>query len=308
MQQLSQLPWLESPFKQVLKNIENKTLAHGLLLGIEKGYGGEILAKQIASASLCDDLKSNGACGICKSCQLFLSNNHPDFYLIEADGNQIKVDQIRELCSKLTSTSQQGGRRVALFYACERMNQAAANALLKTLEEPGNDTLLILQSNTPATLLPTISSRCQRLAFQLPNRNELALWLDKHYGINEDISWAISIVGGPLNLVEKWQQGEYQTLLNVRKSWIQSLHSGHLANELRDLSELQIMDALKVLYLVLRQRLANGKQLDAFLVSAITDLASQVMKDCYELSVMPNVNYTGLCQKYISSYQKMTRQ
>lgn len=305
MENIAHLPWLQQPLKQIITELSHNTLSHSLLLGIEKGYGGDLLADSIAKVALCQHLSATGACGTCKNCQLVQAGNHPDLYLIKADGNQIKIDQIRALCQKLSATAQQGGRRVAVLYNCERLNQASANALLKTLEEPGANTLLVLQSDAPASLLATIKSRCQRVTFTLPQRKDITAWLQQHYGIEQNISWALSVTGGPLALVEVWQNGEYQQLYQYRQAWAKSLHSGHLHEILLNLSDTQIFTALNVLYLVLKQRLFKGQQLDAFIMMQLSQLATKVMKDSNELSVMPNINYTGLCQSYIACYKSI---
>lgn len=305
MENISHLPWLHQTFNQVTMDILHGTLGHGLLLGIERGYGGEILAQLLAATALCQHPTPAGACGHCKSCQLFSAANHPDFYLVQADGNQIKVDQIRSLCTKLSATAQQGGRRVAVIQSCEKMNQAAANALLKTLEEPGRDTLLLLQTDTPNRLLATISSRCQRLSFVSPQIQELKKWFNEHYGIEEDITWALPVLGGPIALAEAWQNGHYQDLKHFKEAWQKSLQSGNLNSNLLNLTEVQIINALKILYLVLKQSIEQRDQLSPFYISKIFNLAARVMNDCHELSVMPNVNYTGLCQDYVNSYKSI---
>ncbi|MBO6226629.1 MAG: DNA polymerase III subunit, partial [Shewanella sp.] len=152
----AQLPWLEGPRQAFLAQLTRQKMPHAQLVGIDSAYGGELLSVFMARAAMCLQPTPAGACGFCKSCQLFDAGNHPDFYHIAADGNQIKVDQIRELCTRLTATAQQSGMRVAIIHHSERLNSAAANALLKTLEEPGKDTLLILQSDTPARLMATV--------------------------------------------------------------------------------------------------------------------------------------------------------
>ncbi|MGL5390937.1 MAG: DNA polymerase III subunit delta', partial [Shewanella sp.] len=237
---------------------------------------------------------------------------HPDLYQIHADGHQIKVDQIRELCSRLTATAQQSGRRVAIIYHSERLNTAAANALLKTLEEPGKQTLLILQSDTPARLMATITSRCQRLPFVAPTPQLIKDWLSQQCQVQEDVTWCLSVVGGPLMLAESLhsdgtQPSRYQSLLQLRKDWAHSLSSGHLSGSLLMVSEQQIIDVLKVLFLLLRQVLLKNAQPDAYVRAQIGELAANVMGMCHSLSTMPTVNYLGLCQSYVLEYRRITK-
>lgn len=305
------LPWLDMPRQAFLTQLQSHQIPHAQLVGIDSAYGGELLSVFMARAAMCLQPKAVGACGLCKSCQLFDAGNHPDFYQIEADGNQIKVDQIRELCTRLTATAQQSGRRVALIHHSERLNSAAANALLKTLEEPGKETLLILQSDTPARLMATISSRCQRLPFAAPSKALIKNWLMQQCQIQEDVTWCLSVVGGPLTLAnslvaEGTQPSRYQVLLQFRKDWAQSLSSGHLCASLLTISELQIIDALKVLYLLLRQILLKNSHQDAFIQAQIGNLAAKIMGMCHNLSTMPTVNYLGLCQSYVLEYKEIT--
>lgn len=307
-----QLPWLEGPRQAFLAQLMRQKIPHAQLVGIDAAFGGELFSVFMARVALCLAPNSAGACGFCKSCQLFAAGNHPDFYQIEADGHQIKVDQIRELCVRLTATAQQSGRRVAIIHHSERLNSASANALLKTLEEPGKDTLLILQSDTPARLMATISSRCQRIPFVVPNKTQIKSWLAQHCHIQEDVTWCLSVVGGPLKLAESLltdgtQSSRYQYLLQFRKDWGQSLSSGHLCASLLTVSEQQIIDALKVLYLLLRQVLLKNSHQDAFIQAQIGNLAAKVMGMCHSLSTMPTVNYLGLCQSYVLEYREITK-
>lgn len=305
------LTWLDVPRQAFLTQLQTQKVPHAQLVGIDSAYGGELLSVFMARAAMCSQPIHTGGCGFCKSCQLFDAGNHPDFYQIEADGHQIKVDQIRELCSRLSATAQQSGRRVAIIHHSERLNSASANALLKTLEEPGKDTLLLLHSDTPARLMATISSRCQRLPFVVPSKTLIKNWLIQQCQIQEDVTWCLSVVGGPLKLAESLQSdgthpSRYQTLLGFRKDWAQSLSSGHLCASLLIISEQQIIDALKVLYLLLRQILLKNGNQDAYVQAQIGNLAAKVMGMCHSLSAMPSVNYLGLCQSYVLEYREIT--
>jgi DNA polymerase-3 subunit delta' len=111
---------------------------------------------------------------------LYLAGNNPDFFQIlpeESGDKPIKVDQVRELNRVMTLKSHGGGYKIAIISPAEQMNVAAANSLLKTLEEPPPQTLLILISHTPGLLLPTIRSRCQNLHFETPPSDVALTWL-----------------------------------------------------------------------------------------------------------------------------------
>ena len=302
---MQHLPWLQSTRDTYFSQLKRQQVAHAYLIGLDAGYGGEILALGLAKASLCSQVGQAGACGFCKSCQLVEANSHPDFYQIEADGAQIKVDQIRALCQKLTTTAQQGGRRVAVILNCERLNQASANALLKTLEEPGKETILLLQANSPSRLMATISSRCQRVQVKQPTRAEVKAWLNDELKTSTDYSWSLPVVGGPLAIVSAIESGRYQSLLAFRKGWIESLSSKQLCASLQNVNEKQVSDAIKVLYLVLHRKLVTDSTIEPLIRSAIVTFAAKIMQQETRLSVMPTINVLGLFEGFVLEYTQL---
>ncbi|MFD1099985.1 DNA polymerase III subunit delta' [Shewanella litorisediminis] len=301
---MTAIPWLSQPLADFTAMLTAGRMPHAVLVGVDEGLGAASLLGQLAQTALCTSPALSGPCGHCKSCQLFLAGNHPDFYPIKADGFQIKIDQIRELIGRLSTTAQQGGRRVAVIEAAERMNTASANALLKTLEEPGANTLIILHSNTPTRLLPTLQSRCQKLAFVAPNQRQIADWLTDQ-GLGCEALWCLPVVGGPIRLAEYLQNNYISVLENIRKDWRSSLSTGHLCASLKEIGEDQITDALKVLYVELMAVLAGAAKGNPLFASRLAGLAGEVMAVCHTLSTMPSVNYLALCQKIVSEYQRI---
>ncbi|MFT5788546.1 MAG: DNA polymerase-3 subunit delta' [Shewanella sp.] len=302
---MKHLPWLQDASDAFHAQLNRQQVAHAYLIGLDAGYGGEVLALGLAKAALCSQVGGTEACGFCKACQLIEAGSHPDFYKIEADGAQIKVDQIRALCQKLTTTAQQGGRRIAVILNCERLNQASANALLKTLEEPGKDTILFLQANSPSRLMATISSRCQRIQVRLPSRLNVKSWLNDELKVSADYSWCLPVVGGPLAIVSAIETGRYQSLLDFRKGWIQSLSSAQLCASLQNVNEKQVSDAVKVLYLVLHRKLVKDLTMDPLIRSSLVKFAAKIMQQETRLSVMPTVNSLGLFEGIIIEYVKL---
>ena len=159
-------PWQKSQWRQLLSQHRQERLPHALLLTGAVGLGKEVFARQFAQFLLCK-AADESACGQCAGCCLILANNHPDLLMItpEESGKNIKVDQIRDMTATLNQTAQRAGYQVAIFSPAEALNRAAANALLKTLEEPSGRVLLLLVSHQPGALPATITSRCQRIAF-----------------------------------------------------------------------------------------------------------------------------------------------
>jgi DNA polymerase-3 subunit delta' len=179
----SDIPWLAAARAQLQTAWRQQRFPHGLLIHGPGGVGKHALATWVAQAAMCDNNAGElMACGACKSCSLFAAGTHPDFSSVspEEDKKQISVDQVRELCASLSMTSfRQGGYKVAIIQPAQQLTIAAANSLLKTLEEPAQRTVLILITTRSAGLLATLRSRCQHLAIRAPDTNAALAWLSK---------------------------------------------------------------------------------------------------------------------------------
>ena len=144
--------------------LKKDMLSQSYIFSGPDGVGRRFTALRLAMAVQCDEGLGIG-CGICPSCQKLLRGTHPDWHLLEPDGNNIRIDQIRELHSTISRRPHQGRRRIAVLDPADKMNDPAANAMLRLLEQPPADSLLILISDNPLRLLPTIRSRCQNIRF-----------------------------------------------------------------------------------------------------------------------------------------------
>ncbi|WFE68769.1 AAA family ATPase [Thiomicrospira sp. R3] len=167
-------PWQQMQWAAWLSQFER--LGHAYLLTGARGLGLTEFAQQMAQSLFC---QQHNACGHCIGCRQFLERTHIDFVQLDVlDGKkEVGVDQVRQLTQKLVQTSHQGGYKVAVLPEVERLNSSAFNALLKTLEEPPEQTLLILTSYQLARLPATIVSRCQQLAFTPPALADSQAWL-----------------------------------------------------------------------------------------------------------------------------------
>ena len=169
-------PWQAALWQQLARRERH---AHAYLLHGPAGIGKRALAERLAALLLCARPAALTPCGQCKSCQLLRAGSHPDCFDLqpeEAD-KPIRVDQVRELVAFVTQTAQLGGRKLVLLEPAEAMNLNAANALLKSLEEPSGETVLLLVSHQPSRLLPTIRSRCLQQACPQPAPAEAEAWL-----------------------------------------------------------------------------------------------------------------------------------
>lgn len=153
--------------------------SHAYLFTGLPGIGKRGFASAFAAFLLCNKPEQGRACGHCRSCLLRLAGSHPDLLNVvpEEEGKAIKVDAIRQLGGFLGQTAQQGGRKVIVLQPAEAMNQNAANALLKSLEEPTRNTYLLLVSDQPSRLLATIRSRCLVQPLKTPAEQESLDWL-----------------------------------------------------------------------------------------------------------------------------------
>jgi len=181
-------PWCEVQWQRLLQQKAADRLPHALLLCGPGGIGKKRFAELLASLLLCHQPRDNVPCGQCHSCELYAAGSHPDLVRVEPyeAGKAIKVDQVRELIDHLHSTAQQGGYRVVIMEPAESLNTSSANALLKILEEPGQNTLLLLVCHQPGQLMPTIRSRCQRIDFSPPSAAQGTRWLQQTLQLEEE--------------------------------------------------------------------------------------------------------------------------
>jgi DNA polymerase-3 subunit delta' len=179
-------PWLEPAAASMLA--ERARWPHALLVAGPQGLGKRRLALHLARALLCESPRPDGsACASCVGCGLVQRRCHPDLRLIEPltyddEGNAVPVDAItvepiRDLIDFALLSSHRGGAKVAVIAPVDALNAAAANALLKTLEEPPPRTYLLLVSHRPGRLPATIVSRCRRLPVAMPDGAVASAWL-----------------------------------------------------------------------------------------------------------------------------------
>ena len=204
---MSVYPWQGELWRRL--TAERERLPHALLLHGPTGIGKRALAMELARWLLCRTPTAAGGCGECPSCQWFAQGGHPDFRLIEPaseseaaeegkkGGKRISVDQVREVVEFLTLSAHQGGWRAVVLQPAEALGVAAANALLKTLEEPPPRTVFLLVSHQPRRLLPTVLSRCRKLPVASPEPAAALAWL-REQSVNQPEVLLAEAGGAPL--------------------------------------------------------------------------------------------------------------
>ncbi|TBR39197.1 MULTISPECIES: DNA polymerase III subunit delta' [Dyella] len=220
---MSVAPWHEEHWMRLQSRRERGALPHALLLCGPEGLGKRDFMQRFVRGLLCERPQQGDACGQCRSCLLYAAGTHPDVvnitFGVRKDGVQrgeIVVDQIRDLSSRLSMASQFGGWQIAIIDPADAMNAASANALLKTLEEPSPNTMLILLADAPWRLPQTIRSRTQRIEFHLPAHEQALAWLQSE-GV-KDPGAALEAAGGNPGLARNWsREGALARRQEVRK-------------------------------------------------------------------------------------------
>ncbi|GAA0344780.1 DNA polymerase III subunit delta' [Bowmanella denitrificans] len=172
-------PWFDTLFQQLTDRARHARLHHALLMLGPKGLGKTALARDFGAYLLCQNPRSE-RCGQCQACHLVDAGSHPDLHQIQSE-KQIGVDDIRSAIEKLSGKSQLRGAKVLVIHQADSMTESAANALLKTLEEPTPQTYMLLTASSAQRLLPTIKSRCEKLLLPQATHQQTSQWMSSQY-------------------------------------------------------------------------------------------------------------------------------
>lgn len=222
------LPWHEAALESIRTAWSAGRLPHALLLQGADGLGKKQFTAWIAAAVLCERSRSTlEFCGACASCKLIAAGSHPDLVWVmpEEDKTQISVDQVRAMCERLGKTSFRRGYKVVIVEPAHQMTPGAANSLLKTLEEPTPESLLILVTSRPSSLMPTVRSRCQKITLRRPSTEASLRWLQQETGKSPPPALLEFAGGAPLRALE-FSDGRFAALDEEMRRAVAQLLSG----------------------------------------------------------------------------------
>ncbi|MDX1588621.1 MAG: DNA polymerase III subunit delta' [Oleiphilaceae bacterium] len=284
---MAPLPWQQTLWRQMQRRLDSGRFPHASLLTGQQGLGKAHLAGAFAARMLCQSPREEAAlslpCGQCKHCALITGEGHPDLREIRPENARvIKVDQIRDLIRFAQQSPQVARRKLVILDSAELLNTSAANALLKTLEEPVADTFLLLLHQGGRPLLPTIRSRCQQLRVALPQPAQALDWLAGHSQHDADshgaaLDWAGGAPLAALELLEQDRLGQRQLCLDALQGYLK--RELDLNTAVRPFQKLPMEEALDLLLLwahdLVRARVSTGQVRDASAATMLGYLAGK---------------------------------
>ena len=245
-------PWQETQWQQLQQAKQAARLPHAILLAGVAGLGKTQFAAYLAQSLLCQTPSKNGrACETCHACRLVKTRVHVDVLHVapEEGGHIIKVEQIRAVTEFVNQSSLEGQYRFVMINPAHALNINAANALLKTLEEPAAGAILILITDRHGQLPATLLSRCQKIIFAKPSQKEALNWLQTNSVIQNQLLDPILLLnlanGAPLAAIALVEQDQLALRKNILDAF-GSLHEPH-ADPIKAVSKIHQLDIFLIL-------------------------------------------------------------
>ena len=256
-------------FENIIGNEKNKELlnqiismnniAHSYMFIGKESIGKMLFAKEFAKAILC--INDSKPCGECKSCIEFESSNNPDFEIIEPDGNNIKIEQIRELIKKVYEKPIVSNKKVYIINDSNLMTKEAQNSLLKTLEEPPEYVTIILIASNENLFLPTIKSRCTKIMFRKLTDSELKTILERKYNKLNTQELMLKIADGSVNKAVSLEgKEELYNKVNRIYSSLENVNIIELINSKEDIfkDKEEAIEMLEYINLIFFQKISSN--------------------------------------------------
>jgi len=309
-------PWQQTVWQHVVDRVEQQRMPHAVLLTGVSGLGKKQLASKMAESLLCLAAdKQFNACGVCHSCQIMQAGNHPDHLTIRSEeaGKSIKIDQIRALKEKQSLTPSVANWKTVVIESADLMTNSAANSLLKLLEEPQNNTILILTTNAVHRLPVTIRSRCQQMHLSTPDYSMTLKWLDSQ-GVATDADQLRKIssltLDAPFAIVNALETNEWQSYQQIQQDFDQLIQQQ--ANPVQLASQWQQLDLVKVMHQLLSTVKARLQQqyleyADASLTQHYWPIADCIVSTIKLISSSNNYNKTLLIEDFMVSVMRITQ-
>ena len=289
-------------FENIIGNEKNKELlnqiirtnniAHSYMFIGKESIGKMLFAKEFAKAILC--INDSKPCGDCKSCIEFESSNNPDFEIIEPDGNNIKIEQIRELIKKVYEKPIVSNKKVYIINDSNLMTKEAQNSLLKTLEEPPEYVTIILIASNENLFLPTIKSRCTKIMFRKLTDSELKTILERKYNKLNTQELMLKIADGSVNkAVSLDGKEELYNKVNRIYSSLENVNIIELINSKEDIfkDKEEAIEMLEYINLIFFQKISsNLKYIECMKI--VEDTKDRLKKNNNYDMTIDNLNMT----------------
>ena len=313
-------PWQDSVWQQVCGQLRTNRLPHAMLISGVKGLAKNSLAEHIVAAVLCLERREDqSACGHCHSCQLLTAGSHPDHIDIRPDeaGKQIKIEQIRSLRDKQQLTPSVSKWKTIVISPAENMNVSSSNSLLKLLEEPQQNTILILLTSRPERLPITIRSRCQNYHLTSPDSEQALAWLTSNAKHNVDSEMLNNFVqlakGAPLAVVDMLNEGMSEQYQQVEQDFRLILQNK--ANPLllsASWAKYDLHTVLNQIQYFIKERLSEfllnstNETIHQLQYSVYWKISDCIMHTIKLTSSQTNVNNTLLIEDFVVSVMRIT--
>tara|TARA_R110002110_G_scaffold14698_1_gene67618 strand:+ start:34475 stop:35461 length:987 start_codon:yes stop_codon:yes gene_type:complete len=280
----SPLPWQDTVWARLEEQMTQERLPHALLLSGPRHIGKARLALALARKLLCEEPVDGLNCGHCRACLFSANGSHGDFRWLQPEEKSrvIKVDQVRALVEFTTKTAGFGKRKVVVIDPADEMNMNAANALLKSLEEPAPDTFLLLICDRLQKVPATVRSRCQIVHLAMPGHDAALAWLDLAVGDPQQSEMLLQLAEGrPLLADQLLREDSAAGLVELREQ-INALLTGRadVDSLVTTMVALGPQEALAHLVLELQRwlRALPGEQLAGGLGQAGFGLLSEITR------------------------------